>query len=530
MKFSARTLLLALLVQEAAADLPVHCVRHQVVGDWVFKLGNLGDKRSACGHSHPDVNTMQPARFVVDNNHLTDMKLTLSEPNMVSTGYAGPKAGTWTMVYDEGFEVKVDGMSFFAFSNYTFNDRSKKHNVSNCDQTMVGWYQDHQRSKFGCYYGVKTLSAQEKKAAAAKVPVIPEKSTFKDKLHKHAHQVRVKNLNIGLGMLQMGWTAREHTKWNGLSLSEVNRKMGLQRTARRRDLHRDMLQQREKASPVATHSFLKKDSTPQSWDWGKAHGQNFLEPVMDQGDCGSCYAASSVRMLTARHKIKTNNTKAVPWSISFPLQCSEYNQGCDGGYGFLLSKWSGDVGLLPATCMRYKGSATAGKCKLECDLEKQVGKRYRTANHRYVGSFYDHANEQLIKDELVNNGPLAIGLEPSEDFMYYSDGIYKSSSQKKWASKEWQQVDHGVLLVGYGAEKGQKYWRVQNSWGSDWGEDGFFRILRGTDESAIESMAEAADVVEDDQKGQRVKDFFAELDTLNTAGAKMVTAARHDVF
>merc|ERR1719454_2036901 len=159
--------------------------------------------------------------------------------------------------------------------------------------------------------------------------------------------------------------------------------------------------------------------------------------------------------------------------------------------------------------MRYN---TAGSCKLECDLKTLEGKRYRAANHRYVGSYYGRANEQLIKEELVQNGPLAIGIEPDEDFMYYSDGIYKSSNPVRHTSREeWQQVDHGVLLVGYGEEDGQKYWRIQNSWGEDWGEDGFFRILRGQDESAIESMAEAADVVEDEQNGQRVADLFAQL-------------------
>jgi len=303
----------------------------------------------------------------------------------------------------------------------------------------------------------------------------------------------------------------------------VNLYVGLKRHQRRRDLHHEMLKQRNDPASLGSSIFLQREiALPKSLDWSNVNGVNYLEPVMDQSDCGSCYAASSVRMLTARHKIRINDTTALPWSINFPLQCSEYNQGCKGGYGFLLSKWSEDVGLLPATCMRYD---TAGTCKLECDLKTLQGKRYRAANHRYVGSYYGRANEQLIKEELVSNGPLAIGIEPDEDFMYYADGIYKAAipvnhtvpAQPAVGGAEWQQVDHGVLLVGYGEENGEKYWRVQNSWGPDWGEDGFFRILRGVDEAAIESMAEAVDVVEDEQKGKRVEDLFTQLNELKAA-------------
>lgn len=267
-------------------------------------------------------------------------------------------------------------------------------------------------------------------------------------------------------------------------------------------------------------SFLQRTRAtkmPESFDWSNVSGADWLEPVMDQADCGSCYVSSSMRMLSVRHKIRQNDPNALPWSINMPLHCGEYNQGCKGGYGSLVSKWGEDVGLLPATCMRYD---TKGSCKLECDLDKLEGKRFRAANHRFVGGFYGNSSARLMMDEIYHNGPIVVSFEPAEDFMFYSDGIYKSAAKPKATkttliesrmTQPWEQVDHAVLAVGWGVEDGKKYWLVQNSWGQDWGEEGFFRITRDEDDSGIESIPEAADVVEDEQNGARVKEFFAQL-------------------
>merc|ERR1719221_2033512 len=102
--------------------------------------------------------------------------------------------------------------------------------------------------------------------------------------------------------------------------------------------------------------------------------------------------------------------------------------------------------------------------------------------------------------------------------MFYSSGVYRSTKpisganlqRTKIADEEWERVDHAVLLVGWGEDNGQKYWRIQNSWGPDWGEDGFFRIIMDENESGIESIPEAADVVEDEQAGKQVAAFFVE--------------------
>jgi len=347
----------------------------------------------------------------------------------------------------------------------------------------------------------------------------------------HATQKqKVDTLNKKLAMLQLGWKARVVHRWNGMTMQELNNFAGIRRTVPVHDVHREMLAQHKRSR----RSFLQQrgqtwklhgGKLPTSFDWTNVNGLDYTEPVMDQGDCGSCYDASSMRMLTARHKIAINDTSALPWSINFPLHCSEYNQGCKGGYGFLTAKWSGDVGLLPATCMRYN---TAGSCKLECDLEKDLKdqKRYRAANHRYINSWYGNFNSSVdaIKEEIYQNGPVVLSFEPAEDFMFYSEGVYRSSAENAAKGKgilkaprkhidfdqEWERVDHAVVTIGWGEDNGQKYWLIQNSWGPDWGEDGMFRIAMGTDESGIESIPEAADVIEDTHNGKHVAELFKE--------------------
>jgi len=525
-------LLAALLLPRAAvADLPVHCLRHQVVGEWRFKLGPLGPSRSSCGHRRPDTEDGQPTREIVDAASGDDqLMVTLRDPNVALT--ARDSRGAWTMVYDEGFEVNVAGLNFFAFSNFTFEFNAThptvKHNTSHCGESMVGWYQNADRTRFGCFYGGKVLEEglPHRELSAVQPHSSPKVASerrpapiFDKPLDEKRQKAAVSKLNKKIAMLELGWKARTMPRWNGRTMREINSYAGIRRPRQAREMRRQMLEQH---APKRAHSFLQRrasESFPQEWDWSSAFGKDYLEPVMDQADCGSCYAASSMRMLTSRHKIRQNDTEALPWSINFPLFCSEYNQGCKGGYGILTAKWSRDVGLLPANCMRYN---TAGSCKLECDLSTLKGQRFRAANHRYVGSWYGNASLDEMKSELYHKGPLVVGIEPAEDFMFYSEGIYKSAAAAKApsAGQEWEQVDHAVLLVGWGVENGQRYWRVQNSWGPDWGEDGFFRISMGTNEAGIESIPEVAEVVEDEQSGSQVEAFFKQFTTATQAAAR----------
>jgi len=518
-------------------DLPIHCLRHQLEGEWEFSLGGLSKQRTSCGHMRPDVEDTQPQG--VDKSESTK-KITLSEPNIAKS--ATDSKGTFTMVYDEGFEMNIDNHVFFAFNKFDLAGKGNSNQTENakrshCGETARGWYRDASRSMWGCY---KATKVHQSISLLSFEPEVKPFSLGYDRPRDLAwHSQKAKKINL----MQLSWQAKVYDRFVGKSLREINSYGGITRSSPRslsglpkrnallqldqencpelpvvkrgkpgEVLSRLMLKGQKALKPCQLKKQLQtfaqpidpkvlevEKSLPKEFSWGKVKGQNFLEPVMDQADCGSCYVVSTMRMLSARHKIRTNNPKAEPWSISFPLHCAEYNQGCKGGYGFLASKWSEDVGLVPASCATYN---TSSKCGVTCDA-KQLKKRYHASGHHLVGGFYGNSSSVPMMLELHKNGPLVVSFEPSEDFMMYSGGLFSTLEMSVPAPllkshTEWQKVDHAVLLVGWGEENGQKYWLVQNSWGTDWGEAGFFRIARDINDSGIESQAEGAEVVEDD--------------------------------
>jgi cathepsin C len=529
------------------------------VGEWRFNLGSLQEKRSSCGHERPDAEEDQPQTEPFPNSV---KNITLLEPHIAKS--ATDKAGTFTMIYDEGFEVRVDGLVLFAFSHFDFvkGPDGKSRNVSHCGKTHRGWYRDAARTKWGCYSATKVdqqdvsllqVPLLQVPPAAASLKTSPE---YDKVLPRSWQEKRVSRLNL----LQMSWTARVYDKFVGKSMRQLNTYAGIQRNMRHGiPPHRAARQQqaflevessrcpqmpvpkrtkdgevlprlatrgqggmkpcqlRQQISMYAQSKSgdeaLNKleQSLPRNFDWRNAlGGRNFLEPVMDQADCGSCYMVATMRMLSARYKISINNSHAEPWSINFPLHCSEYNQGCKGGYAFLASKWSDDVGLLPASCAPYD---VDGTCTVKCD-PKKLSKRYRASNHRYVGGWYGNSSSAEMMLEIYNNGPLVASFEPTDDFMLYSGGVFSQARgipAPLAASKtEWLQVDHAILLVGWGEQLGEKYWIAQNSWGLDWGEAGFFRIARDSNDSGMESIVVAADVVEDSQP-EVLTDFLQQM-------------------
>ena len=203
-------------------------------------------------------------------------------------------------------------------------------------------------------------------------------------------------------------------------------------------------------------------SLPASVDWRL---KGAVAPVKDQGQCGSCWAFSTVAAVEGINQIKTN--KLVSLSEQELIDCdTEQNNGCNGGlmdYAFEFIKKNGGITSEAA----YPYAAEDGSCAAEKNVPVVT-----IDGHENVP-----ANDENALLKAVANQPVSIAIEASGfDFQFYSEGVFTGSCGTE--------LDHGVAIVGYGkTQHGTKYWIVRNSWGPDWGEKGYIRMLRGTSHS-----------------------------------------------
>jgi cathepsin C len=135
-------------------------------------------------------------------------------------------------------------------------------------------------------------------------------------------------------------------------------------------------------------------------------------------------------------------------------------------------------------------------CSKRCN-RSELKRVYKVKDYKYIGGSYGKCSEYSMMQEVIKNGPIVVSFEPDYLFMHYKKGIYKSVAHS-WVTNGnkkplWQKVDHSVVLVGWGYDEEKKipYWILQNSWGPHWGENGYFKMLRGVDHLGIESICES---------------------------------------
>jgi len=441
-----------LLVGFVSCDVQTNCTYEETVGDWVLYIGhgNLTNQEIDCNNN---VNVTKTIR------------VTLLFPDHVADEFGNE--GTWTMVYNQGFEIKLGGRKYFAFQYC--DETAPKQWTSYCDQTFNGWSHDlvvnnqYPPLNWACYFAKKKESNGLPKVS----PVQEDLSNIRQ-LYGLQHEF-VESINNHQSL----WTAGVYEEYENMTLSGMINRAGGRKTMNRIPTR-----------PVDKNILKLADDLPPAFDYRNVNGRNFITPVRNQGECGSCYAYGSMAQLEASFAIQTGKPTKV-FSTQNIVSCSVYSQGCEGGFPYLIAGMYGqDFGVIEEETYPYVGNDT------KCNAPKDADRTF-TQEYGYVGGFYGGCNEALMRIELVKTGPIVIGFLVTDEFQHYKGGIFVSTGLKLSPSLKFnplESTNHAVLVVGYGVESGVKYWIVKNSWGPEWGEKGYFRIRRGTDELGIESL------------------------------------------
>jgi C1A family cysteine protease len=196
---------------------------------------------------------------------------------------------------------------------------------------------------------------------------------------------------------------------------------------------------------------------PDAVDWVE---KKMVSEVKNQGQCGSCWAFSTTGSLESAYAIK--NGKIVEFSEQQLVDCDHNgDMGCNGGLMDNAFKWiEQNKGL--CTEEDYSYTAATGVCKTTCtNVEGSTVQKYTDVGH----------TDDDLMAALVQQ-PVSVAIEADQSsFQFYKSGVLTSRCGTN--------LDHGVLAVGYGTENGQDYYRVKNSWGTTWGDEGFIKLARG---------------------------------------------------
>jgi len=217
-------------------------------------------------------------------------------------------------------------------------------------------------------------------------------------------------------------------------------------------------------APAAVHTG-EGLTAPTSVDWVAKGG---VTGVKDQGQCGSCWSFSTTGALEGAYFNKKGSL--VSFSEQMLVDCDGFDMGCNGGMMDRAFRWiKNNGGLCTESAYPYVSGTTkkAGTCtKSSCSVVSG------SAVTSWTDVTSDDANAMMTAVALQ---PVSVAIEADQSsFQLYKSGVFTGTCGNT--------LDHGVLLVGYGADSGQNFWKVKNSWGTSWGEGGYIRMQRGKDQ------------------------------------------------
>jgi cathepsin B len=250
---------------------------------------------------------------------------------------------------------------------------------------------------------------------------------------------------------------------------------------------------------------INEATIPDSFDartqWPKCPSIGYIR---DQSDCGSCWSFGAAEAMSDRTCIQSNAAFTGELSSNDILSCCgrTCGDGCQGGYPIEAWKYWVNQGVVTganyadknscqpysiAPCGHHAGQTYYGPCPNSeyptpsCKKECQSGYSTSWSSDKHYGKTAYAVGKTVaaIQQEIMTNGPVEAAYTVYEDFYNYKSGVYVHTSGRQLGG-------HAVRILGWGVSGSTPYWLVANSWNTDWGENGYFRIIRGTNECGIE--------------------------------------------
>ena len=277
---------------------------------------------------------------------------------------------------------------------------------------------------------------------------------------------------------------------------------------------------------------------------------DFLSPIINQGTCGSCWAIASTQALSSRFAI-IRNQKVKPLSVAYMLYCTrdtfstgkDISYGCTGG-SLVDAYWFFSLnGIVSAACLKYDSlgdwdptsesntdlrtgtvrtenaaDMTSTKTHVSCPMLECPSKEggddddtseeqpwlFKTAMSYIVAgtASQNGGSEANIRQEIWKNGPVSSGFQVTQDFFTYWKGLLEKTlvgAAQIYVPGKPDDLNnpvmgnHAIQIVGWGDVKGARFWIIANSWGAtthelqDYGNNGYFMMVRGMNAAAIES-------------------------------------------
>eukprot|EP00435_Cladocopium_sp_Y103_P018497 s7_g4.t1 len=296
------------------------------------------------------------------------------------------------------------------------------------------------------------------------------------------------------------WVAGENLRFSGATLAEAKILMGT-------------LQDMSNLTRLPYKPLDKVVDLPAEFDWrtdARAKNCPSLKEIRDQADCGSCWAFGSVEAMTDRICIASKGQKQIHLSAEDVTSCDTLgDMGCNGGIPSTVYTYYKTFGIVDggnygdkSMCYSYQlkpcahhsssakypnctSSEATPKCARKC---VDNGANWRSSKHYGTGGYSvcqqgDSKCSDAMMQEIYQNGPITGMFFVHQSFLSYKSGVYKAG----FFFKDPMLGGHAIKIMGWGTENGSPYWLVANSWNEDWGDHGYFKIERGTNQCQIEN-------------------------------------------